>query len=81
MPVAEKGVRGKGRQPLSPPSAGETGARSAQNLSTMVKCEGNLNCELHKTWVTVEASIWRHAPKSRTPFWQTDFGILSLSAG
>ena len=24
MPLAEKGVRGKGRQPLSPPSAGET---------------------------------------------------------
>jgi hypothetical protein len=26
MPLAEKGVRGKGRQPLSPPSAVETGA-------------------------------------------------------
>ena len=24
MPLAEKGVRGKGRQPLSPPSAAET---------------------------------------------------------
>ena len=24
MPLAEKGVRGKGRQPLSPPSTGET---------------------------------------------------------
>ncbi len=30
MLLAEKGVRGKGRQPLSPPSAGETrSARSA----------------------------------------------------
>src|SRR6202162_6477715 len=32
MPLAEKGARGKGRQPLSPPSAGETGARSARLL-------------------------------------------------
>jgi len=33
MPLAEKGVRGKGRQPLSPPSAGETrSAISAPNI-------------------------------------------------
>ncbi len=34
MPLAEKGVRGKGRQPLSPPSAGKTrSAISAPNRS------------------------------------------------
>ncbi len=33
MPLAEKGVRGKGRQPLSPPSAEETLWRRLQETN------------------------------------------------
>jgi len=36
MPLAEKGVRGKGRQPLSPLSTEEAGARSASNCITKI---------------------------------------------
>ena len=35
MPQAEKGVRGKGRQPLSPPSAGEHGERDQRSESQL----------------------------------------------
>jgi hypothetical protein len=34
VPLAEKGVRGKGRQPLSPPSAGETRRALARRIRT-----------------------------------------------
>jgi hypothetical protein len=33
MLLAEKGVRGKGRQPLSPPSAGETRSATALRIA------------------------------------------------
>ena len=35
MPLAEKGVRGKGRQPLSPPQHVETGARIARRTGSI----------------------------------------------
>ena len=37
MPLAEKGVRGKGRQPLSPPQHTVTGARTALRIAILVR--------------------------------------------
>ena len=71
MPLAEKGVRGKGRQPLSPLSAVETGARKAPT-----PVNSSVGPSEAFDWIGVYARLCNREEYFRHPADQGTVGVL-----